>query len=307
MDHKGINAKAHATSRIEKAEKALNRLTLLGARFKNFHCRINLQFYATFIRPGLEYGLPLLVDESTALKHLQQCQKRIICKFLGINIIARNDIVEGISNCPAIPARQLMLRNRRAFKLSILWNSPHAEDHALVFVRRGLFGPTLLIAADLDISKTPMEFRQEHYVIPVSHSLAERSDGLVTIALLRWLLRSRISSGVFRTILLWLLHRWKIFDPPRRCLYCNSNFEEQSHVSSCSSLREALITSCSISPEVLDLNSVTDSPRLVVEHALLLACQNLIYLPAQTSRFLESMVDVLRSSLLLIFGAAPGY
>ncbi len=187
---------------------------------------MNLQFYAAFIRPGLEYGLPLLMDESTALKHIQQCQKRSFCKFLGISINARNDIVEGISNFPAISVCQLMLRNRRAFKLSILWNSPYAEYQALAFVRQVLFGPTLSITADLDISKTPVEFRQEHYIIPVSHSLAERSDGLVTIALL-----FPDKHRNLRTILLWLLHRWNIFDPPRRCLYCKSNFEEKSSCS----------------------------------------------------------------------------
>ena len=265
MDHRGINVKAQVQARIEKADKAVERLHLAGARFRNFPCRINLQFYAAFIRPGLEYGLPLLVHEPAAILRLQQCQKRAICRFLGVHDNARNDVVEAISNCPSIQVRQLLLRNRRAAKLALIWNLPtNHDEHALPFVRRGLLGPILTFENDLDISKTPSVLRFEVYVIPVTHSLAERSDGLVSIGLLRWFLRCGVETGIFRTILLWILHRWRIFGPPRRCLYCASLFDAQAHVASCSGLREAIITRC---PQSLDLNSLSDSPRLVIEHS----------------------------------------
>ncbi len=101
MDHRGINVKAQVKARIEKADKAVERLHLAGARFRNFPCRINLQFYAAFIRPGLEYGLPLLVHEPAAILRLQQCQKRAICRFLAVHVNGRNDVIEAISNCGA--------------------------------------------------------------------------------------------------------------------------------------------------------------------------------------------------------------
>ena len=304
MDHRGINSKAHVKARIEKADKAVERLHFAGARFRNFPCRINIQFYAAFIRPGLEYGLPLLVNETAAVLRLQQCQKRAVCRFLGVHVNARNDIIEGISNCPSIQVRQLLLRNRRAAKLARIWNTPNHGEYALSFVHRGLFGPTLILANDLDISKNPSELRFEVYVIPITHSLAERFDGLLSIGLLRWFLRCRVGTGVFRTVLLWLLQRWRIFGPHRRCLYCTSPFSEQSHVASCSGLRHSMISGCPIS---LDLNCLSDSPRLVVEHSLLLACQQLVFTPILASQFLGFLCDTIRASLLVVFGETPEY
>jgi hypothetical protein len=305
IDYRGINAKAQASARVEKAQQASDRLYFAGARFRNFPCHVNLQMYAAFIRPGLEYGLALLKHDKSAVWRLQQCQKKIICRFLGVNINARNDIVEGISNCPAIQVRQLFLRNRRATKLSQLWLHPDCYDFALPFVRRGLFGPDLTLDHDLDVSKSPQVLRFDWYVLPVTHSLAERSNGVLSIALLRWILRSRVGAGIFRTILLWLLQRWRIFGPPRRCLHCDGLFADQSHIASCSSLRESIVTQCPVPSSTLDLTSLTYSASNVIEHALLLACQNLIFEPQTVSNFLVFLVEVIRSSLSLIFGEAP--
>ena len=75
-------------------------LNLAGARFRNLPVRVNLHLYTVFIRPGLEYGLPLLLGDRKALHLLEMCQKRIVCGFLGVNINSRNDVVQAISNCP---------------------------------------------------------------------------------------------------------------------------------------------------------------------------------------------------------------
>ena len=131
------------------------------------------------------------------------------------------------------------------------------------------------------------------YVIPVTHSLAERSNGLMTIALLRWILRSRVCVGIFRTVLLWLLQRWRIFGPQSRCLHCNSLFAEQSHIASCSSLRESIVTQCPVPFSALDLTSLTYSAHNIIEHALLFACQNLILEPRLASNFLVFLVDAI--------------
>jgi hypothetical protein len=56
----GIDCMAHVKARIAKAEISANFLQLAGAKFRNFPAYINIQLYAAFIRPGLEYGLPLL-------------------------------------------------------------------------------------------------------------------------------------------------------------------------------------------------------------------------------------------------------
>ena len=56
---RGVNLKGHFKKRIAKAAKVAILLRQAGARFRNFPTRINVQLYAAFIRPGLEYGLTL--------------------------------------------------------------------------------------------------------------------------------------------------------------------------------------------------------------------------------------------------------
>ena len=47
--------------------------------------------------------------------------------------------------------------------------------------------------------------------------------------------------GVFRTLHLWTLQRWRIFGPPNRCHYCQSSFTCQYHIVSCTGLRQKLV------------------------------------------------------------------
>lgn len=74
----GIKAKDHVARRIVKAEKVASLLAQFGARFKAFLAKVSICLYQTFIRPGLEYGLPVIGDYSPAISLLNKCQKRIL-------------------------------------------------------------------------------------------------------------------------------------------------------------------------------------------------------------------------------------
>ena len=154
---------------------------LAGACFCNFPCRIKLQFYAA---SGLEYGLPVLVHEPAVL----------LCKK------PRNDYIEAISNCPFIYVHQLLLINRRAAKLALIWNlTDLGETH--FHLSAGLLGPILILKNDLDISKMPSMLRLVVYVSPVMR--------------LRWSCIIVSCIGFFvavwrQQILLWILHQWRI-------------------------------------------------------------------------------------------------
>jgi len=127
----GINLKAHVKARVDNVNAYADKLHLAGARWKNFPAYVNIQCYAAFIRLWMEYGVQLIPPGHSCLYLLQQCQKRILCKFLGTHVNARNDVVE-----PAFHVAKLC-------RISTAWTSEKSNDFALLFVIRGISGDTI--------------------------------------------------------------------------------------------------------------------------------------------------------------------
>ena len=101
---------------------------------------------------------------------LQSCLKRALCSLLGVNSIARNDVIEGITNFPRMTTRCKMLRTRRAEKLQSLWADDNRLDHALVFVLHGINGPNLAIDLDLLPIQPVAHIRVNDHFTPVTAS-----------------------------------------------------------------------------------------------------------------------------------------
>ena len=291
VDCRGIQEKNHARRRCEKAEKSAVMLNRAGARFRNFPPHINLQFYRVFIRPGLEYGLPLLRN-ADAIDTLQKCQKRILCGFLGVHANARNDVIEGISNCPSMLIRCHLLGRKRAIKQRSLWHGPDRADYALMYVLEGIHGISYTIGEAFDLSKTHEQTRMDLYVIPTLASLADRSGGYMSIAVLRWLLHLPLSHGTFRLLLLWILRKWRKFQGAHLCLHCHSSFTEQAHIASCAGMRVRLIE-C----DRVDFSQLTYSNDNIIEHAVLLISQEFILDPIEAVKALQSVADTVISCL----------
>jgi hypothetical protein len=76
--------------------------------------------------------------------------------------------------------------------------------------------------------------------IHYSH-IAERSDGLLSITVLRWLLHVPQDHSTFR--------RWRKFVGSHTCLHCHDLFADQEHLASCAGLR-ARLSHC----ELIDFN-----------------------------------------------------
>ena len=290
----GICEKSHAKRRGEKAEKSASALEKVGARFSNFPSHINLQFYRIFIRPGLEYGLPLL-KSTEAIDILQKCQKRILCGFLGVHSNARNDIIEGISNCPSMLVRNHLLGRKRAIKQRSIWSGPDRTDYALMYVLEGMHGPAHAIGESFNFSKSQEETRMDLYVIPTLRSLADRSGGFLSIAVLRWLLHLPLSHGIFRVLLLWILRRWRKFQGTHLCLHCHSSFTDQAHIASCAGMRARLVEY-----DCVDFSQLTYSNDNLVEHALLLISQEFIMNPKDAAKALQLINDTVISCLGMI-------
>ena len=296
---RGVDEKKHAKARASKAIKVAERLKQAGARFKNFPVCVNIQLYAAFIRPGLEYGIILIFRNRSAMWLLQSAQKHILCDFLNVNPNARNDVIEAITNCPTLSTRCKILRTRRAEKLQVLWSQANCLEHALVFVLRAIDGDELPVDSDLLPLRSTALVRFDDYCIPVSESLNRRYGGHITIGILRWLLLLRLPDGIFRTLLLWILQRWRIFGPAKCCQYCDSFFTCQYHIASCSGLRHRIVSECPI--EYPELEQLTHLPEAVVEHAIKIIMMQTAY-PTRT--LLTHVEHSIRDAIQLVFGPA---
>ena len=88
----------------------------------------------------LSFVPPLAWDSAISLLGL-------LCGFLGVNVIARNDIIHSFTSCLPIQIRYELLIHRRLGKLESLWSSEEAYDQALCFVTKNLSGPELPITS----------------------------------------------------------------------------------------------------------------------------------------------------------------
>lgn len=290
---RGMDFKAHVQARIKKADAYGARLHMAGARWRNFPAYINLQLYAAFIRPGLEYGISLIPSGHKSLTLLQQCQKRIICRFLGIHINARNDIVEAITNCPNLFARHYMLIHRRIGKILCNWQLESSNDFAFIFTSRGIDGNPFVPPLDLDLRLSPTAVRTAVYIEPIMSSLQHRFQGHLPISTLRWLLRLPVGHGIIRLLLLWILRRWRIFGRARTCLRCLMPFREQSHVILCCHMPVILASQLTQIPDLAHMGEVC------IEFALTHLSRSD---PSLVVPSIDFIISTIRQCLILVFG-----
>ena len=104
--YRGINIKEHFISHISTTEKAANLLRQVDDRFRIFSAGILCSFrWAVWDEPSV-----ILLSE-------EKCQKRLLCGFIGVNVISRNDINDSVTDCLQIQIRFELLMNRRLGKL----------------------------------------------------------------------------------------------------------------------------------------------------------------------------------------------
>ena len=143
MTAAGVDEIAHAKPRIGKAEAAAKSLARVGARSANLSARCLSQLYKCVVRPGLEYGLPLLVNRKTALSLVNKCQMRILKHAVGLPLNSLNLFVEALTSCPPMEVRQKLLRHTRQQRIRSRWNSNWWMEDALIVARKGWLGEDL--------------------------------------------------------------------------------------------------------------------------------------------------------------------
>jgi len=232
---------------------------------------------------------------------LQTGQKKILCSLLGVHPNARHDVIEGITNCPKLTIHCQILRTRRAENLQCLWSQDDSSEHALVFALNGFRSPELIFDPDLLPLKTSVLIRADLHFRPITISLSERHGGFVTIGTLRWLPLLKLPDDVFRTLLLWIFQRWRIFGSPKLCQHCQSPFTCQYHVASCAGLRFRNVEECPVAS--LELEAETYLPEAVIKNTFALIMEHTLYAPALARSMLAHIESSIQESLVFVFGS----
>lgn len=212
---RGINETRHVANRVRKAESSLFFLRSIGMNTLGFDPLTCIRLYKAFVRPGLEYGLPLLGRVSSTLDTLRLTQKRGLCAILGIDINSRIDVVDSVTGCPSFSVRQALLRCRRDRSIRSIWQSQNSDAYALTYTIRGLLGddaipPSLDDAvSQADVSASVMF----SMVQPLTTSISAISDGSLSFLTLRRLLTLPAPFSHKRILLLWCLSKWRNFRP----------------------------------------------------------------------------------------------
>jgi hypothetical protein len=102
-----------------------------------------------------------------------------------------------------VRVRHHLLGRKRAIKNRALWANTNRCDYALLYVIEGLFGSEYDFGPTFNLDKSQEETRRDLFIIPTLASLAERSDGFLSNAVLRWLLHVPQDHSTFR--------RWRKF------------------------------------------------------------------------------------------------
>ena len=70
-------------NRISKLQKQADVLASIGARYLGFPRACRIRLFKAFLRPGLEYGITLMLRTKASIVSLEQAQKQGLCKILG--------------------------------------------------------------------------------------------------------------------------------------------------------------------------------------------------------------------------------
>ena len=299
FDSYGISEYRHVDNRIKKAEKSLLFLRQIGMNVHGFDVITCLRLYKAFVRPGLEYALPLLGSLTSTLSKLRICQKRGICGILGVDVNSRLDIIDAASGCPPFEVRQQIVRSRRNNSIRSVWQSGYSDDFALSYVLRGLLGEEAIPPSIEDLATSAqitsaIVFSQ--FVEPTSRSISQYTEGALTFLAVRRLVSSSSASGSNRLLLLWCLSKWRNFKPST-CHLCGSLYLSQDHIVECSDLSLKLLTDARLD----GIQVSPDNPLKIVE-AYVTALSDLIPTPVGAY---SALADHLAEAIRLVRGTGP--
>ncbi len=136
----GIDEIGHAKRRAAKADGVVKSLARLGVRSPVLSARSLVQLFKSLVRPGLEYGLPLLTTKKGALVILENYQSKLLKQMLNLPKLALNDYVYAVAACPPLRMRQITLRHSRLARLRGRCNSDLLTEDALVIAKKGWVG-----------------------------------------------------------------------------------------------------------------------------------------------------------------------
>ncbi|KAG2189607.1 hypothetical protein INT46_001803, partial [Mucor plumbeus] len=109
FNHKGIDNKQMLLHNATKGSQAMNLLHSLGANATGFDKQLSFKFYKCFIRPILEYALPLLTPTNTEFKPLEKAQDNACRLIMHGHKSSSTQVIKHMNNMANMSDRMVVL------------------------------------------------------------------------------------------------------------------------------------------------------------------------------------------------------
>jgi hypothetical protein len=235
VGRQGLLQQAHATKQASEMTRKLFLLRSIGFNGNGLGMETLRMIYLTFLRPILEYGLPLLTNK-TALETLQKAQNFALRMMTSTPRGTNSRTLHVHLGIPKISTRHLGLRTRWLHKVALAGSEYLVSRYCLYTIRKNIFDPKLnnLATGDLpelqdihgivrrfykqEAEQDNMSEQQQH---PMSKNMKRLLEDLDRYA------DRKIAKRVF----LWIIRR--PFGHPRKCNKCDHAYPNCAHFQQC--------------------------------------------------------------------------
>jgi hypothetical protein len=232
----GVDHRRHAAEMVGSAWKAYFTATSCGLRSMSPATR--LVHYVTFVRPIIEYGLPVISYPKSSLKILEQCQSALLRLVLGVGRNAAKDAMRLVCGVEELSSRSAALKfnfwnHLNCIGPSVL-SSAVIQDSSRPVVKLCLSLEAAGIIPETAATATASDM--EEISQPGSSKLTKSARALVSAPI-----QGLPTRGPDKCILLppsvarlWI--RWRVgvfFGKPRPCPRCNLANAKKDHIFAC--------------------------------------------------------------------------
>jgi hypothetical protein len=235
VGRQGLLQQAHATKQATEMTRKLFLLRSIGFNGNGLGMETLRMIYLTFLRPILEYGLPLLTNK-TSLETLQKAQNFALRMMTSAPRGTNSRTLHVYLGIPKIGTRHLGLRTRWLHKVALAGSEYLVSRYSLYTIRKNIFDPKLnnLATGELpelqDIhgivrrfykQEAEQENKSEQEQHPLSKNMKQLLEDLDRFA------DRKIAKRVF----LWIIRR--PFGHPRKCTKCDHAYPNCEHFQKC--------------------------------------------------------------------------
>ena len=128
----GINTEKHISRLLEKGNNALNLLSRAGLAWYGGNAEQRVNLYLTFVRPCLEYGLPVIQLDRNQIHRLQLVQNKALRTIFGLHASSSVSLLHTLAKIPTMNSRYNLLKYQFQQRCMFLRDSQPLLIHRII-------------------------------------------------------------------------------------------------------------------------------------------------------------------------------